>query len=303
MSKMKEAWPVGREVVVGLVQTRCTDDPKENVQKALDYLETAASEGVQVACLQELFAGLYFPETERHEAFGLAEPVPGPTTAALRAAAERYDMVIVGSVFEKRAAGIYHNTAVVIDAGGELVGTYRKMHIPDDPGYYEKFYFTPGDLGFRAFRTRYADIGVCVCWDQWFPEAARLTALAGAELIFYPTAIGHAHAQPETEWRAEHQAWEVSMRAHAVANGVYVAAANRVGTEGGKDFWGQSFIADPLGGVMERAGERDEELVIAACDLSRVDEVRTQWPFLRDRRIDAYHDLDRRYIGLDGGEV
>ncbi|GIW72942.1 MAG: apolipoprotein acyltransferase [Planctomycetota bacterium] len=292
---------MGRELVVGLVQMRCTDDPQANLDKALEYVELAATEGVQVVCLQELFRTLYFCEREDHDAFALAEPVPGPSTEVLGAAARRHGMVIVGSVFERRAPGLYHNTAVVLDADGRLCGLYRKMHIPDDPGYYEKFYFAPGDLGFRAFRTRHADLGVCVCWDQWFPEAARLTALAGAELLLYPTAIGHHREQPEAEWRAEAEAWEISMRGHAVANGIYVAAANRTGMEGDKCFWGRSFVADPLGAVLERASEDEEELLVCALDLDRIERVRQQWPFLRDRRIDAYGALGQRYLGLPAG--
>ncbi|RME73412.1 MAG: acyltransferase [Planctomycetota bacterium] len=288
-----------REVQLAAVQTLCTDDPKENLDKTLDFVAAAARDGAQIVCLQELFRGPYFPVAEEHEAFELAEPVPGPTTEALSEAARRLGIVIVGSVFERRAPGLYHNTAVVLDADGSLAGLYRKMHIPDDPGYYEKFYFTPGDLGFRAFRTRFAAVGVCVCWDQWFPEAARLTALAGAEIIVYPTAIGHAHEQPESEWHAEREAWRLSMRAHAVANGLYVVAVNRVGTEGDKTFWGSSFIADPLGTLLAEGDEREEQIVSARCDLARIDSVRTQWPFFRDRRIDAYADLQRRYVGLE----
>ena len=288
---------MGREVNIGLIQTSCGDDVHVNLQKALDYIEAAAQEGAQVICLQELFRSHYPCQTEDHSLFGLAESVPGHTTQALCDKAAKHEVVVVGSVFEKRAAGLYHNTAVVIDADGKLLGSYRKMHIPDDPGYQEKFYFTPGDGGFKCFDTRYCRLGVLVCWDQWFPEAARLVALKGAEVILYPTAIGWAVDHDEDLGMAERQAWELSMRAHAVANGVYVAAVNRVGVEGTTQFWGSSFVADVLGCVIEKASEDEEELIIVGCDLERIDEIRCQWPFLRDRRIDAYDGLRARYLG------
>ncbi len=251
--------------------------------------------GAQVICLQELFAGLYFCQSEDHRQFDLAEPIPGPTSEALAAAAKKHGVVIVGSLFERRAAGLYHNTAVVFDADGSTAGVYRKMHIPDDPNYYEKFYFTPGDLGFRSFATQHGAVGPCVCWDQWYPEAARLTALAGAEMIFYPTAIGWLHDEKVPYGASQHSAWETMMRSHAIANGVFVAAVNRVGREGGIEFWGGSFVADPNGNLLAKASHDREETLIVECELDKIDVVRTHWPFLRDRRIDAYEDLTKRF--------
>lgn len=294
----------GGKVLIGLVQMSCGPDPAENLEKVLRRIGEAADGGAQIVCTQELFRSRYFCQTEEHIHFGLAEPIPGPTTAALsRLAAER-GIVIVGSLFERRAPGLYHNTAVVIDADGTLCGIYRKMHIPDDPLFYEKFYFTPGDLGFRSFETRYGRIGVLICWDQWYPEAARLTALAGAEVIFYPTAIGWQPPEKAEYGVRQHSSWELIQRSHAVANGVYVAVANRVGHEPtpaghpgeGIEFWGQSFIADPSGQVVARATVDREEILLAAIDRGASDIQRTHWPFLRDRRIDAYGDLTRRFI-------
>jgi N-carbamoylputrescine amidase len=272
------------------------EDKRANVDKALARISEAAAAGAGVVCLQELFAGPYFCQSEDHRQFDLAEPIPGPTSEALAAAAKKHRVVVVSSLFERRAAGLYHNTAVIFDADGSTAGTYRKMHIPDDPLYYEKFYFTPGDLGFRSMDTQAGKLGTCVCWDQWYPEAARLTALAGAQIIFYPTAIGWLLDEKEEYGASQHSAWETMMRSHAIANGVFVAAVNRVGREGGIEFWGASFVADPNGNVLARASHDREETLIVECDVDRIDVVRTHWPFLRDRRIDAYGDLSKRFI-------
>jgi N-carbamoylputrescine amidase len=283
-------------VKIALVQMSCSEAKQENVGKALARIEEAARQGANVICLQELFTGPYFCQTEDHRWFAEAEPIPGPTSEALAAAAKKHGVVIVGSLFERRAPGLYHNTAVVLDADGSQAGVYRKMHIPDDPLYYEKFYFTPGDLGFRSVPTKFGQIGVCVCWDQWYPEAARLTALSGAEIIFYPTAIGWLPAEKEEFGASQHNAWETMMRSHAIANGVFIAAPNRVGKEGSLQFWGGSFVSDPNGNLIAKAGHEGEEIVMAECDLGLIDVVRTHWPFLRDRRIDAYGDLTKRYL-------
>ena len=287
-------------VSVGLVQMRCTADPEENMRKTLAGIRQAADRGAQIVCLQELFRSLYFCQSEDYDNFALAEPIPGPSTETLSAVAAEQNVVIVAGLFEKRAEGIYHNTAAVLDADGRYLGKYRKMHIPDDPLYYEKFYFTPGDLGFKVFRTRYANIGVLVCWDQWYPEAARLTALRGADLLVYPTAIGWHPGEKDTHGGAQHSSWEVIQRSHAVANGCHVVSINRTGHEGeadgGIEFWGQSFVADTSGQVLARAAVDREETLVVSCDLSRTATARTHWPFLRDRRIDAYGELTRRYI-------
>lgn len=283
-------------VSIALVQMRCDPQKERNVEKALSRIADAATRGAQIVCLQELFATHYPCQSEDHERFKDAEPIPGPTSEALAKAARDHGVVVVGSLFERRTAGVYHNTAVIWDADGSQVGMYRKMHIPDDPLYYEKFYFTTGDLGFRSFDTRFARTGVCVCWDQWFPEAARLTALTGAQIIFYPTAIGWLPDEKDTYGPSQWSAWETMMRAHAIANGVYVAAPNRVGNEGELQFWGASFVADPYGNVVARASHDDEETLIVECDLGKIDTVRTHWPFLRDRRIDAYGGLMKRFL-------
>ena len=285
-----------RTLRVGLVQMRCVpDDPGANLARAIGGIEDAAARGAELVCLQELFRTPYFCQSEEQGRFDLAEPVPGPTTEALAKVAAARGVVIVGSVFEKRAEGLYHNTAVVLDADGQQAGIYRKMHIPDDPLYYEKFYFAPGDLGFLSIPTRVARVGTLVCWDQWYPEAARLTALAGAQLLVYPTAIGwETGVRPEWE-AAEHDAWETAQRAHAIANGVFVVAVNRVGTEERLTFWGQSFVADPFGRILARASASEEETLVVDCDLSLIEECRRGWPFLRDRRIDAYGDLLKRF--------
>ena len=280
---------------VGLVQMSCADDPPAKLAKGIERFAEAAQRGARLVCLPELFRSRYFCQTEDVRLFELAEPIPGPTTDALGRIAARHGVVVVGSIFERRAAGIYHNTAVVISADGGLVGRYRKMHIPDDPLYFEKFYFTPGDLGFASFRTSVAQVGLLVCWDQWFPEAARLTAMAGAEVLIYPTAIGwHPHEKSE-HGSAQHDAWETIQRAHAIANGVFVAVANRVGLEGKLEFWGASFVSDPFGRVLARASHDREEVVVVPCDLARIVEVRQNWPFFRDRRIDAYEGITRRF--------
>ena len=283
---------------------RCSADPKENLAKVLARIEEAADQGAQVVSTQELFRSLYFCQTEDHAQFGLAEPIPGPSTEALSKLAAARGIVIVGSLFERRAAGLYHNTAVVIDADGKLLGKYRKMHIPDDPLFYEKFYFTPGDLGFKSFDTRFGRIGVLVCWDQWYPEGARLIALSGARILFYPTAIGWHPSEKAEYGERQHSSWETIQRSHAIANGVYVAVANRVGHEptppghpgAGIEFWGQSFFADPSGQIMARGSVGEEQILLADCDFDRIDVQRTHWPFLRDRRIDAYHDITKRYL-------
>ncbi|HUF36858.1 MAG TPA: carbon-nitrogen hydrolase [Gemmatimonadales bacterium] len=288
-----------RSVTLGLVQMRCGLDPEENMARAMAGVREAAGRGAQIVCLQELFRSQYFCQTEDHDYFALAEPVPGPSTERLAPLAAELGVVIVASLFEKRTEGLYHNTAAIIDADGSYLGKYRKMHIPDDPQYYEKFYFTPGDLGFRSWDTRFGRIGVLVCWDQWYPEAARLTAMSGAQILFYPTAIGWLPGE-KTEHGAQQQAaWETIQRSHGIANGVYVCAVNRVGHEGdpagGLEFWGGSFVSDPGGRLLVKGGT-GEEVLVAACDLAKVNASRTHWPFLRDRRIDAYQDLTKRYL-------
>jgi N-carbamoylputrescine amidase len=282
-------------VAVGLVQMRCGEDPAANLARAIEGVEGAARRGARIVCLQELFRSQYPCQSEDAARFDLAEPIPGPTTDALGKLAGARGVAIVASLFERRAEGLYHNTAVAIDADGRLLGRYRKMHIPDDPLYYEKFYFAPGDTGFRSFGLRDARAGVLVCWDQWFPEAARLTALAGAQILFYPTAIGWQFDEAPEVDAAQHDAWETAQRAHAIANGVFVAAVNRVGREGSIRFWGQSFVADPFGRVLARASATEEEVLVVDCDLALIERVRRNWPFLRDRRIDAYGDLVRRF--------
>jgi len=292
--------PAAATFTLGLIQMQCEEDARANLDKAVARIRQAASAGAQIICLQELFRTPYFCQREDPSLFDLAEPIPGPSTERLAGVARETGTVVVASLFEHRAAGVCHNTAAVLDADGSLRGIYRKMHIPDDPLYYEKYYFTPGDLGFRAFDTRHGRIGVLVCWDQWYPEGARLTALRGAELIVYPTAIGW-HPKEKAEFgTAQQQAWELIQRSHAVANGVYVAAVNRVGHEGeaggGLEFWGSSFVSDPFGRVLARAPSDREDVVVVTCDRGLLEETRRNWPFLRDRRIDAYGDLTRRLI-------
>jgi N-carbamoylputrescine amidase len=295
-------------VRVGLTQMSCSDDPRANRANQLRMLTLAARQGAKIICTQELYASQYFCQGEDHRFFALAETIPGPHTDELRAFAKKHAVVVIASLFEKRASGLYHNTAVVIDADGSLLGLYRKMHIPDDPHYYEKFYFTPGDTGFKSWQTRYAKIGVLICWDQWFPEAARLTAMSGAEILFYPTAIGW-HPKERAEFGvAQHDSWEVAQRAHAIANGCYVCSPNRIGLEhvlaqngkpfskDGIQFWGQSFVCAPSGQLVYRASPDKEEAIVVDCDLAKVEFARTHWPFLRDRRIDAYAGLERRFL-------
>jgi N-carbamoylputrescine amidase len=286
---------------VGLVQMSCSTDPNENFAKAQSKIREAAGRGAQVICLQELFRSQYFCRSEDHALFALAESIPGPSTDALGKLARELGVVIVASLFERRAAGLYHNTAAVIGADGEIVGIYRKMHIPDDPLYFEKFYFTPGDLGFPNFDTPFGRLGVLVCWDQWYPEGARLSALSGANILFYPTAIGWHPSEKQEYGAAQLDAWRTIQRAHAIANGIYVAAVNRVGYEGspeqGLEFWGSSFVADPFGQVIAEASVDREETLIVECDPRRIEEVRQNWPFLRDRRIDAYAPILNRWLG------
>jgi N-carbamoylputrescine amidase len=291
---------IDRIVKIGLIQAACSPDPAANLAKTLTSVEHAARDGAQIICTQELFRSQYFCQSEDYHHFQLAEPIPGPTTQAFQQLAKVMQVVIIASLFEKRASGVYHNTAAVIDADGSLLGIYRKMHIPDDPLYYEKFYFTPGDLGFRAWPTRYGKIGVLICWDQWYPEAARLTALQGAEILFYPTAIGWHPREKAELGKRQHSAWETIQRAHAIANGCFVAVPNRVGHEKlageGIEFWGQSFVAGTSGEILAKASATENETLVVPLDLSKVDDTRTHWPFLRDRRIDAYEGLTKRLI-------
>ena len=280
---------------VGIIQMQMQESPKANLEHACELLREAAKKGVQVACLPELFCSHYFCQSEDHAKFDLAEPIPGPSSEVLSQVAKETNMVIVGSLFERRAAGLYHNTAVDIDADGSMLGMYRKMHIPDDPLYYEKFYFTPGDLGFKVFDTRYGRIGVLICWDQWFPEGARLTAMLGAQVLFYPTAIGW-HPAEKAQWgETQASAWETIQRSHAIANGIYVAAVNRIGhegpKEGGIEFWGNSFISDPMGKILSKADSQHEQILITQIDPGTQESIRQHWPFFRDRRIDAYKPL------------
>jgi N-carbamoylputrescine amidase len=286
---------------IGLVQMAMSADPDANLRRAIAQLAEAAAAGARLVCLPELFRSQYFAQREDPALFDLAEPVPGPSTDALGKAAQQAGVVVIAPVFERRAPGLYHNSAAVIDADGRVVGIYRKMHIPDDPAYYEKFYFTPGDLGFRAFDTRVGRIGTLVCWDQWYPEAARLTALQGANVLLYPTAIGWHPAEKATHGAAQLDAWRTIQRSHAIANGCYVAAVNRVGYErpaggDGLEFWGSSFLADPLGTIVAEAPADREAVVIGEVDVARIETVRRSWPFLRDRRIDAYGGLASRYL-------
>ena len=299
---MKRSSP-GQVVNIGLLQTHASADSRLNLKLTLDLVERAAKQGAQIICTQELFRSQYFCQSEDHENFKLAEPIPGPTTEAFQKLARKQKVVIIASLFEKRAAGVYHNTAVVIDADGSMLGSYRKMHIPDDPLFYEKFYFTPGDLGFRIWTTRFGKIGVLICWDQWYPEAARLTAMQGAEILFYPTAIGWHPSEKKAHGEKQHGAWELIQRSHAVANGCYVASVNRIGHEtisgvggDGIEFWGQSFVAGTSGEILAKAGVDQEEILIVPLDLAQVDQTRTHWPFLRDRRIDAYGGITKRLL-------
>ncbi|EHQ28386.1 carbon-nitrogen hydrolase [Mucilaginibacter paludis] len=287
------------KVKVGLVQMSCTASKPDNLNKAIAKIRETAEGGAQIICLQELFTSLYFCDVEDHDNFALAEAIPGPSTDALSSVAAELGVVIIASLFEKRAQGVYHNTTAVLDADGTYLGKYRKMHIPDDPGFYEKFYFTPGDLGYKVFKTKFATIGVLICWDQWYPEAARITALMGAEILFYPTAIGWATTQDEATNVEQYNAWQTIQRGHAVANGVHVIGINRVGEEAGVKFWGGSFVSNPFGTLLYQASHDNEENIIHELDLDKTDYYRTHWPFLRDRRIDSYQPITKRLIDGD----
>ena len=286
------------KVNVGLVQMGCSSDAKENLNKAILGIREAAAKGANIVCLQELFTSLYFCDVEDYENFKLAEAIPGATTDELSVVAKETGVVIIASLFEKRAQGLYHNTTAVIDADGSYLGKYRKMHIPDDPAYFEKFYFTPGDLGYKVFETKFAKIGVLICWDQWYPEAARLTSLMGAEILFYPTAIGWATSQDEPTNTEQYNAWQTIQRSHAIANGVHVVSVNRVGFEqdGAMKFWGGSFVSNPFGTLLAKGSHEDEEVIVTEIDLDKTDSYRTHWPFLRDRRIDSYGEIVKRFI-------
>ncbi|MBK6977206.1 MAG: carbon-nitrogen hydrolase [Cytophagaceae bacterium] len=287
-------------VNIGLVQMSCSADVQQNIEKASAKIREAAAKGAQIVCLQELFTSLYFCDVEDHENFKLGESIPGPTTHVMQQLAEELGVVIIASLFEKRAQGLYHNTTAVIDADGAYLGKYRKMHIPDDPGYYEKFYFTPGDLGYKIFETRFAKIGVLICWDQWYPEAARITSLMGAEILFYPTAIGWDLDEKDPIINQEqYDAWQTIQRSHAVANGLYVVSVNRVGIEANQKFWGGSFVANPHGRLLYLASHDKEETHVETIDLDKTEYYRTTWPYLRDRRIDSYHPITRRFIDED----
>jgi N-carbamoylputrescine amidase len=286
-------------VKTGLVQMSCTADKQANIEKSITLIREAAAKGAQIICLQELFATEYFCREENYDYFSLAEPVPGPTTKRFGELAAELNVVLLVSLFEKRSRGIYHNTLAVIDADGTFLGKYRKNHIPDDPGYYEKFYFTPGDTGYSVFNTKYARIGGLICWDQWYPEAARITSLMGAEILFFPTAIGWAQSQPEALNQQQYSAWQTMQRAHAIANGVFVVSVNRTGPEHDMNFWGGSFISDPYGEVLFQATHDKEEIHVEELHLEKIDEVRVHWPFLRDRRIDSYAPILNRYIDED----
>jgi N-carbamoylputrescine amidase len=287
------------KVKVGLVQMSCTASKADNLAKAIAKVRETAQGGAHIICLQELFTSLYFCDVEDHDNFSLAESIPGPSTDELSKVAAELGVVIIASLFEKRAQGVYHNTTAVLDADGSYLGKYRKMHIPDDPGFYEKFYFTPGDLGYKVFKTKFATIGVLICWDQWYPEAARITALMGAEILFYPTAIGWALTQDEATNVEQYNAWQTIQRGHAIANGVHVIGINRVGEEAGVKFWGGSFVSNPFGTLLYQASHDDEENIIHELDLNKTDYYRTHWPFLRDRRIDSYQPITKRLIDGD----
>ncbi|MCA0234734.1 MAG: carbon-nitrogen hydrolase [Bacteroidetes bacterium] len=286
-----------RNVKVGLVQMSCTADVNDNLAKAIAKTREAAAQGAQIVCLQELFKSLYFCDVEDHANFSLGEAIPGPTTDVLSELAKKLGIVIIASLFEKRAPGLYHNTTAVLDADGSYLGKYRKMHIPDDPGYYEKFYFTPGDLGYKVFQTKFGKLGVLICWDQWYPEAARITSLMGAEILFYPTAIGwDVNEQDPAISQEQYNAWQTIQRSHSVANGVYVVSVNRVGREADQQFWGGSFVSNPFGSLMYLASHDQEETKVIELDLDKTEYYRTTWPYLRDRRIDSYQPITKRLI-------
>ena len=285
-----------RKVNIGLIQLSCVKDKQTNINKVIENIRKAAQKGAQIICLQELFASLYFCDVENYDNFKLAEAIPGETTNLFCNLAKELNVVIIASLFEKRAEGLYHNTVAVIDADGKYLGKYRKNHIPDDPAYYEKFYFTPGDLDYKVFKTKYATIGTLICWDQWYPEAARITALKGAEILFYPTAIGWANNQTEEVNKEQYSAWQTIQRSHAIANGVHVVSVNRTGNEGDMIFWGGSFVSNPFGTVLYEAPHDKEEIHIQEIDLNKTNEYRIHWPFLRDRRIDTYKPILRRFV-------
>ncbi len=287
---------MAKNIKIGLVQMSCSSNKTDNIAKALEGIKKAAVQGAQIVCLQELFASLYFCETEDHSNFNYAEPIPGPTTEIIQKAALENGCVIVASLFEKRTKGLYHNTAIVVDADGTYLGMYRKSHIPDDPGFYEKFYFAPGDTGYKVFKTKFATIGVLICWDQWYPEAARITSLMGAEILFYPTAIGWELDTNEKLNNEQFQAWLTIQRSHAIANGVHVVAVNRTGKEGITNFWGGSFISNPFGSIIYQATQLKEEVAVCETDLELTEKYRSVWPFLRDRRIDTYSTILKRFI-------
>ncbi len=288
-----------RDVRVGLVQMTCAASKAENLAKAIERTRQAAAQGAQIVVLQELFTSLYFCDVEAYDNFLLAEAIPGPSTEALGAVAKELGVVIVASLFEKRAEGLYHNTTAVLDADGSYLGKYRKMHIPDDPGYYEKFYFTPGDLGYKVFKTKFATLGVLICWDQWYPEAARITAMMGADMLIYPTAIGWAlHQSPETN-EEQYQAWQTIQRGHSVANGLPVISVNRTGIEAEMQFWGGSFVTNAFGKVLYQAPHLEEAVHVETISLTGSDRYRTHWPFFRDRRIDSYQPLTKRFLAGD----
>jgi N-carbamoylputrescine amidase len=284
--------------IIGLIQMACTNNPKQNLHNAVDSIREAANKGAQIICLPELFLSRYFCQTENLENFSLAEPIPGPTSISFCKLAKELEIVIIVPLFEKRTEGIYHNSAIVIDADGSLSGTYRKMHIPDDPFFYEKYYFTPGDSGFKSFSTSYGKIGVLICWDQWFPEAARLTALTGAQFLFYPTAIGYQESDLN-ESPQQVSAWETVQRSHAISNGLFVASINRCGKEDELTFWGRSFICNPFGKILNQASENEAQIIIASCHLPEIESTRQNWPFLRDRRIDSYKNLNKLFLDSD----
>ncbi|GAB3418480.1 carbon-nitrogen hydrolase [Niabella aquatica] len=298
MKETSKKNPIMAKVKIGMVQMSCSANKQENLGKAIEKIKEAAAKGAQIVCLQELFTSLYFCDVEDYENFKLAEPIPGPSTETLQDVAKQLGVVIIASLFEKRTEGLYHNTTAVLDADGTYLGKYRKMHIPDDPAYYEKFYFTPGDLGYKVFKTKFATIGVLICWDQWYPEAARITALMGAEILFYPTAIGWATEQDEQTNKDQYDAWQTIQRSHAVANGIPVISVNRVGFEqnGAMKFWGGSFATNGQGKLLYLASHEREETEVVTLDLKEADSFRMHWPFLRDRRIDSYQSITKRFI-------
>lgn len=284
------------KVKVGMIQMSCQKDKQANIEKTITNIRQAAQQGANIICLQELFASLYFCDVEDYENFKLAEEIPGSTTKILSDLAKELGVVIIASLFEKRMKGLYHNTVAVLDADGEYLGKYRKMHIPDDPGYYEKFYFTPGDLGYKVFQTKFGNIGVLICWDQWYPEASRITALKGADILFYPTAIGWDISQDEATNKEQYEAWQCIQRSHAVANGVHTVSVNRVGQEGNMKFWGGSFISNPFGTLLHKSSHTEEEITVIEIETEQTDHYRIHWPYLRDRRIDSYQEITKRCI-------